>query len=568
MNSANYGLKSQLEQVEVLLSAAEGLFQRILETAQSCTDKGRRLDDFQVLTERVAYQATELRAAAEIHSYARRAERAGVSEPLVAPMALAYAAELSHRIEGSLEGELAVLELQSAPAAAGFGNASFRAALRAGLAVETLMEIGRGVIASRGANNGWIEDEAVAMARDSVRAFARAEVAPLAERIHRNDELVPDTLIAKMAELGFFAASIPEEFGGSGLGYPVMAVTTEELSFASLAGAGSLSTRPEILTRALLAGGTQEQRRKWLPRIASGELMVAIAVTEPDAGSDVAALITRAEPVERDGQHGYLINGTKAWSTFAGRAEVIALLARTSTDPSAGARGLSMFIVTKQAHRDHDFEERQAGGGSLAGRAIATPGYRGMHSYILSFDNWFVPAENLVGGDAGLNRGFYLQMAGFAAGRLQTGGRAIGLAQAGLVKTAEYVRERRQFGRPLAGYQLTQHKLGRMATHITAARQLTYAAAEEMEAAERGGAGAPSARLADLGAAMSKLLASDVAVWTTQEGQLLHGGWGYAEETPISRYVVDAQVLPIFEGAKQILELRVIAAALLRGALT
>ena len=552
-------------QAELLLAAAELLFAQVLRATRELTDGGRRIDDFQVLAERVAYEATELRAAAALHSHARRAASAGSGDPVLPLMTLAYTAEVARGIRDSLDGDLAELGIEAGSDRLGFFSGAAQVALRAGLGVSIRAEIGRAAIAAGGVNNAWLEDEAMAMARRSVRSFARAEVAPLAEQIHRNDDLVPDTLIARMAELGFFAASVPEEYGGSGLGYPVMVITTEELSFASLAAAGSLSTRPEILARALQDGGTEEQRRAWLPKIASGELMVAIAVTEPDAGSDVAALTTKAEPVLRDGAHGYLINGTKAWSTFAGRAEVIALLARTNPDPSAGARGLSMFIVPKQAHRGHDFEERQPDGGLLTGRAIATPGYRGMHSYILSFDNFFIPAENLVGEAGGLNRGFYLQLAGFAAGRLQTGGRAIGLAQAGLVKTAEYVRQRRQFGRPLADYQLTQHKLGRMATHLAAARQLTYAAAAEMEAAERGGAGAPSARSADLLAAMSKLLASDVAVWTTQEGQLLHGGWGYAEETPISRYVVDAQVLPIFEGAKPILELRVIAAALLRG---
>jgi (2S)-methylsuccinyl-CoA dehydrogenase len=188
-----------------------------------------------------------------------------------------------------------------------------------------------------------------------------------------------------------------------------------------------------------------------------------------------------------------------------------------------------------------------------------------MHSYILSFDDFFVPADNLVGGEAGAGRGFYLQMSGFAAGRLQTGGRALGVAQAALSRTCEYVSSRRQFGHAIGEYELTRYTVGRMAVRIAAARHLTYAAAEAMEAAERGGAGAPSAREADLLAAMSKLLASDVAVWVAQEGQVLHGGWGYAEETAISRYVVDAQVLPIFEGAKPVLELRVIGAALLRG---
>lgn len=393
------------------------------------------------------------------------------------------------------------------------------------------------------------------MSRDSVRQFAETEVMPIAERLHRHDELIPEDLIRKMAELGYFGMSVPEEFGGGGMGNVVMIITTEELSRGSLAGAGSLITRPEILTKALLKGGTDTQKRQWLPRIASGEVMVGISVTEPDIGSDVASVKCRADAETVAGRKGYIINGAKAWCTFAGRANVLALLARTDPDVKKGARGLSLFIVEKDAFTGHNFEMRQSTGGLLIGKADATPGYRGMHSYTLSFENYFVPAENLVGEASGVGKGFYLQMGGFAAGRLQTGGRATGLAQAALERTAEYANDRKQFGEPIGGFQLTQYKLGRMATHLMAARQLTYAAARAMDADES----------IALEPAMAKLFASDVAVWVTQEGQLLHGGWGYAEEFPISRYVVDAQVLPIFEGVKPILELKVIARALLGG---
>ncbi|MGH8007622.1 MAG: acyl-CoA dehydrogenase family protein, partial [Candidatus Binatia bacterium] len=328
---------------------------------------------------------------------------------------------------------------------------------------------------------------------------------------------------------------------------------TEELSAASLGVAGSLITRPEILTKALLRGGTEAQKNKWLPPIASGALMVAISVTEPDIGSDVASVQCKAEAAAVDGKPGFLINGAKAWCTFAGRANIIALLARTNPDLRSGARGLSLFIVEKDPFPGHSFEMRQPAGGLLQGDAIPTLGYRGMHSYVLNFENYFVPAENLVGEESSLNKGFYLQMAGFAAGRLQTGGRATGLTQAALEVSATYASERKQFGSPLGDFQLTQYKLGRMATHLAAARQLTYAAAPAMDKDES----------AAVTAAMAKLLACDVAVWVTQEGQLIHGGWGYGEEYAISRYVADALVLPIFEGVKPILELKVIARTLL-----
>jgi (2S)-methylsuccinyl-CoA dehydrogenase len=352
-----------------------------------------------------------------------------------------------------------------------------------------------------------------------------------------------------MSELGYFGMSVPEEYGGQGMGNLAMIVITEELSAASLAAAGSLITRPEILTKALLKGGTEAQKKKWLPPVAAGELMVGISVTEPDTGSDVASVRCRAER----GEGGWLISGAKAWCTFAGRANVLALLARTNPDSKAGARGLSLFIVPKDSFPGHEFEMRQPGGGTLHGKADATPGYRGMHSFTLGFDRYLVPAENLIGEKDGEGKGFYLQMGGFAAGRLQTGGRACGLAQAALETTATYAGERKQFGRPIGDFQLTQHKLGRMATHLMAARQLTYAAARTMDADET----------IALEPAMAKLFASDVAVWVTQEGQLVHGGWGYAEEFAISRHVVDALVLPIFEGVKPILELKVIARGLL-----
>jgi (2S)-methylsuccinyl-CoA dehydrogenase len=349
------------------------------------------------------------------------------------------------------------------------------------------------------------------------------------------------------------------------MGYLTMVVLTEELSTVSLV-AGSLITRSEILTRALLEGGTEEQRRDWLPRIASGEVLVGVSVTEPDVGSDVASVTCRATPGEHDGHRGWFIEGPKAWSTFAGRANILALLARTDPDPASGARGLSLFIVPKEAYDGHHFVHRQPEGGTITGTANPTPGYRGMHSFTLAIDRYFVPEDCLVGGEGGLGKGFYLQMGGFAAGRLQTGGRATGVGQAALEKACNYACDRKQFGRTIAEYGLTQHKIGRMATHVAAGRYLTYAAARAMERDEQGTSAATlrtKPGSGTLAAAMCKLFACDAAVWVSQEGQLIHGGWGYSEEDPIARYVVDALVLPIFEGVKPILELKVIARQLL-----
>jgi (2S)-methylsuccinyl-CoA dehydrogenase len=232
---------------------------------------------------------------------------------------------------------------------------------------------------------------------------------------------------------------------------------------------------------------------------------------------------------------------------------VIALLVRTDADVSKGARGLTLMIVEKPRFLGHEFDATQPGGGTLRGKADRTPGYRGMHSFTLAFDDWFVPGTHVVGEAAGLGRGFQLQMAGFAAGRLQTGGRACGLAQAALEKTSEYVAARRQFGKSIADFGLTQFHIGMMTARLAAARAITYTAAEAMDLDER--------KAAPL-AAQAKLFACDVAVEICQLGQLLHGGWGYAEEYPISRYMADASVLPIFEGVKPILALKVIGRSL------
>jgi (2S)-methylsuccinyl-CoA dehydrogenase len=424
-----------------------------------------------------------------------------------------------------------------------------QAAIAAGIAPAAVERIGEAAIAA-GGRLRWPLDETLEEVRANVRAFSEREIAPHAEHIHRHDELVPERFIEEMGKLGYFGLSIPASYGGHELGNLAMILTTEELSRGSLAAAGSLITRPEILAKALLAGGTEEQKQTWLPKLASGTIMAAISVTEPNTGSDVAAVACRAAPT--DG--GWLISGQKAWCTFAGRADVIALLARTSD--SAGARGLTLFIVDKPRFLGHDFEAAQPGGGTLIGKADRTPGYRGMHSFSLAFDRWFVPAAQVVGGDAGVGRGFALQMTGFAAGRLQTGGRACGLAQAAVEHTARYVAERTQFGRAIGEYGLTRYHLGRMVARLIAARAITYTAAAAMDSDER--TAAPLA-------AMAKLFACDVAVEVTQLGQLLHGGWGYAEEYPISRYVADAQVLPIFEGVKPILALKVIGRALMTG---
>ncbi len=391
-------------------------------------------------------------------------------------------------------------------------------------------------------------DDDFVMVQDTFRRFAEERIRPIAEEIHRDNEDIPEEIIEGLSELGTFGVSIPEEYEGfaaEGEGeYLSMVVATEELSRGSLGVGGSLVTRPEILARALLAGGTEEQKQEWLPRMASGELMVAIAVTEPDYGSDVASLRTMAT---RDGD-GWRINGVKTWCTFGARADLFMLLARTDPDRSKGHKGLSLFIVPKERGAGHGFELSQEEGGKMEGRAIDTIGYRGMHSYEVAFDNWYVPAENLIGGEEGLGRGFYLQMAGFENGRIQTAARAVGVMQAAYEAAYDYASERNVFGKPIVEFQLTRAKLARMAVVIQASRQFAYRVARLMAQGE----GA-------MEASMVKAYVCRAAEWVTREAMQIHGGMGYAEEFPVSRYYVDARVLSIFEGADEVLALKVIA---------
>jgi (2S)-methylsuccinyl-CoA dehydrogenase len=531
-----------------LVKVSQSVLGSALAHAAEVTEGGKLVDDHQVHTERLSYLATQVRAAHELTTYA---ERTGSADPLQHEYALIYSAEVARTLRSQIdaawtdfgldESHLAVLD---APA--------IRAAIRAGSDESRIRAAGIQVIASLGINNSELSDEVASLTRAMAREFAKNEVIPIAQAIHRQDLLVPDTLLTSFSEQGFFGSSIPAEYGGTGMGDLPMIIITEELSAASLAAAGSLATRPEIIAKALLAGGTDEQKQYWLPRIASGEEICAVAVTEPDIGSDVASLQCKAEPAEHNGQRGWRINGAKAWSTFSGRATIIGILARTG-EPDSGNRGLSLFIIPKPPFGGHEWKFEQPEGGVISGQANPTPGYRGMHSFTLAIDNFWVSHENLVGGDEGINKGFFLQMGGFAAGRLQTGGRACGVAQASLEKACQYVRQRSQFGTTLADFQLTQYKIGRMATLIAAGRQLTYEAARNFDTR----AVEPS---------MAKLLTCDIAGEVSREAQLLHGGWGYSEEDPISRYVVDALVLPIFEGVKTILELRVIGRSLLAAA--
>jgi (2S)-methylsuccinyl-CoA dehydrogenase len=435
------------------------------------------------------------------------------------------------------------------------GAPAMSAFLAEQLSAKNIEAIGEQVL-ERGADLGPdLLDERHTLMRDTFRRFADDVVMPLAEEVHRKDLIIPDEILDPLREMGVFGLSIPESYGGlqendreDNIG---MLVVTEELSRGSLGAAGSLITRPEILARALLKGGSEEQKQHWLPQLAVGDPLCAVAVTEPNYGSDVAGVRLKATPVEG----GWLLNGAKTWCTFGGKAGVLLVLARTDPDPAQGYKGLSMFLVEKPSSDGHEFEVTPETGGKLTGRAIATIGYRGMHSYELFFDDFFVPAQNMLGGADGQGKGFYYAMAGFAGGRIQTAARAVGVMRAAFERSISYSRERVVFSHPIGDYQLTRAKLARMAAFLAASRQFTYGVARLMDE----GAG-------DMEASGAKIFTCKTAEWLTREALQIHGGMGYAEETPVSRYFVDARVLSIFEGAEETLALKVITRSLVENA--
>ncbi|HLK36280.1 MAG TPA: acyl-CoA dehydrogenase family protein [Polyangiaceae bacterium] len=530
----------------LLERAVWSLRERSLENGQVAA---ARLDAAQLVSLDVALSFAELTAGEFAARYALRAGASGDAS-LETAFARLFAAEAVHAIRGRICARPVDHGLAPRDIAATFEHDSVRALVSDCLAADFAEALGARVLET-GSTGVYLLDEEHEMMRGTFRKFAAAVVAPLAEEIHRHDLLIPEAILKPLAELGGFGLSIPQRYGGlqpddrdDNLG---MIVVTEELSRGSLGAAGSLITRPEILSKALLKGGTEEQKQRWLPRLASGEVLNAIAVTEPDYGSDVASLKLRARRV--DG--GWKLSGAKTWCTFNGKAHVMLILARTNPDPAAGHRGLSLFLAEKPSFDGHDFEYTQPGGGKVSGRAIATIGYRGMHSYETFFEDFFVPAENLLGGADGEGKGFYYTMAGFSGGRIQTAARAIGLMSAALERAIAYARERKVFGRPIGDYQLTRVKLARMATSVACCRQFTYGVGRLMDQGK-----------GEMEASLVKLYACRAALQLCSDALQIHGGMGYAEETPVSRYFVDSRVLSIFEGAEETLALKVVARTL------
>ncbi len=516
--------------------------------AARCEQDGRvstsLIDEHQTLAYDLASVASALAAAEHLVAW-------GDHGDLEAQLALFLAADVAAELRGRVAGREEAWGLEPGVLD------EVAEAMAAGRDLELSSAIAEQVLKTGEAGKRHLSDE-LEMVRQTFRRFADDKVKPVAEEVHRQDLDLPEEIISGLAELGCFALSIPVEYGGMSEGgedeLVNMVLVTEELSRGSLGVAGSLITRPEIAGTAILKGGTEEQKNTWLPELASGEKMCAVAVTEPDVGSDVAGVKVTAT---QDGDE-WVLDGVKTWCTFAGRAEYLLVLARTDPDRSAGHRGLSLFIVEKDAYPGHAWKAEQPGGGSMDARAIATLGYRGMHSFELSFDAWRVPHAALIGGEDGLGQGFYLQMQGFAAGRLQTAARAQGVMQSALEEAVTYVSSRQVFGRPLAEYELSRTKIARMAALLAGCRVFSLDVARQIARGEDRG---------QLAASQVKQFACRVTEWVTREAQQLHGGYGYAEEYTVSRLFVDGRVLSIFEGADEVLALRVIARTLLGDAL-
>ena len=507
---------------------------------------GARLDEHQFAAHGLAWYATYVEALRQMLGWAERLEDAGgfgALEALI--LQAAFGEYLAQMAGGVAMSQVEVVR----PADLGLDDAAvaaFRTPEVARLIATGNSATARARIAELIADGYFGDacpgDETLVLMRHQFRRFTDERIVPHAHGWHRADALIPLEVIAEMAELGVFGLTVPEDRGGLDLGKVAMCVVTEELSRGSL-GVGSLATRSEIAAELIRGAGTEDQKARWLPHIASGEVLPTAVFTEPGTGSDLGNLRTRA--VRDSGV--YRVTGNKTWITHAARADLMTLLARTDAD-EPGYRGLSMLLA-----------EKPRGGGDdpfpapgMTGSEIGVLGYRGMKEYEIAFDGFEVPAEGLLGGVEG--RGFKQLMETFESARIQTAARAVGVAQNALELGLAYARERVQFGQPILGFPRVSGKLAWMAVETMIARQLAWFAAREKDLGHR----------CDVEAGMAKLLAARVA-WANADNALqIHGGNGYAEEFAISRVLVDSRILNIFEGAAEI-QAQVIARRLLSG---
>lgn len=503
--------------------------------------EGRRIDEEQRAAHGYAWIATSVAALEAVAAW----EKAGAGlNPLDALVArLAFAEALAQLVGGLPMGQNEILR----PADLGLASAARDLAAACGDLLDADHAATRAELAGALAAGQWpsdsLHDADLDAIRDQFRRFTDAEILPHAHGWHLANQLIPDATVAAMAQLGTFGVCIPEEFGGLGLSKLVMCLVTEELSRGWI-GAGSLGTRSEIAGELITHGGTAEQKAHWLPRIASGEVLPTAVFTEPDVGSDLGSLQTRA----RRGADGHwTIDGAKTWITHASRSDLMTLLARTLPD-AKGYAGLSMLLVPKPRGTEADPFPAEG----MAGSEIEVLGYRGMREYALSFDGMMAPADGLLGGEEG--QGFKQLMRTFEGARIQTAARAVGVARRALELGLDYAVGRKQFGKAIVHFPRVADKLAMSLVDLIMARELSYAAARAKDSGKR----------CDIEAGMAKLFAARAA-WSNADASLqIHGGNGYALEFEISRVLCDARILNIFEGAAEI-QAQVIARGLLEG---
>jgi (2S)-methylsuccinyl-CoA dehydrogenase len=534
--------------LEVTAAAEALLADATLRVRERVSGDTKLLDREQRATHGLAWLATYVEALRQLTAYAERMQTEGLLgeiEDLIVRIGSAeYMAQILGGIPMSQNEIVRLSDLGlSASAIAARMTPSIEAfvaegntATRRARLVELIREQHDPMIGNSGL------DDTLESIREEMRKFSASEVIPSAQGWHRTNSYIPMDIISHMSELGVFGLTIPEDYGGMALGKESMCVVSEELSRGYI-GVGSLGTRSEIAAELILTGGTEEQKRKWLPKIASGEILPTAVFTEPNTGSDLASLKTRAV---RDGDV-YRVHGNKTWITHPVRADLMTLLVRTNPK-EPGYRGLSMLLAEKPRGTD----ENPFPAKGMSGTEIEVLGYRGMKEYEIAFDGFEVKAENLLGGIEGA--GFKQLMQTFEAARIQTAARAIGVAQSAMEEALNYASQRQQFGEPIINFPRVADKIVLMAVEILIARQLTYFAARQKD----------SGRRCDLEAGMAKLLAARIAWSSADNAVQIHGGNGFALEFPISRILCDARILNIFEGAAEI-QAQVIARRLLDG---